>query len=302
MSRKHSIRARLRAFRIWQKLGFFPWKKSAKSAKKSSGDFYKGAFDNIPFLNDDAKRTFSHLLLRPGYMIRDYIKGDHERYLAPLTALIIFYAFFALVSSVLEPVQHKEEKQSKWEEILEPSDDEDVSIRLNDNELASEKGQNLVKNCLHLVYHGYVYLNLDKHPEAVKTQRESALAALEGTLRSQGIPLFIGQFFLLWLAMGLALRRYRLGMSAVAAASAYILCQFSFFMLFAVLLTWGGRTSIGLSVMLVLITVDLHQLLGVSWKRSLRLAIRTGIFFGLIFVLLLILVSAIVFLVAWRQV
>jgi len=29
------------------------------------------AFDDIPFLNDDAKRTFAHLLLRPGYMIRD---------------------------------------------------------------------------------------------------------------------------------------------------------------------------------------------------------------------------------------
>ncbi|MCR5409155.1 MAG: DUF3667 domain-containing protein [Bacteroidales bacterium] len=27
-------------------------------------------------------RTFTHLLLRPGYMIRDYINGAHERYLA----------------------------------------------------------------------------------------------------------------------------------------------------------------------------------------------------------------------------
>ena len=308
MSRKHAIRARLRAFQIWQKLGYFPWKQRTKAVKKGPGDFYKGAFDSIPFLNDDAKRTFSHLLLRPGYMIRDYIRGDHERYLAPLTALIIFYAFFALVSSVLEPVQHKAEKNAAWQELLEESEKEveindDLSIHIvNDEGEVSHRGGALLKNCLRLVHQGYVYLTLDKHPEAVKTQRDSALAALESTLRSQGIPLFLGQFFLLWMAMGLALRRYRLGMSALAATSAYILCQFSFFMLFAVLFTWGESRSIGAGVMLILITLDLHQLLGTSWKRSLWLTIRTGLFYGLLFVLLLMMVSVIVFLVAWKQV
>ncbi|MBR5072553.1 MAG: DUF3667 domain-containing protein, partial [Bacteroidales bacterium] len=92
---------RFRAFRIWQKLGFMPWSKHKSKSRK--GDFYKGAFDSIPFLNDDAKRTFVHLLLRPGHMIRDYINGQHERYLAPLTSLIIFYAFFALISSIVNP-------------------------------------------------------------------------------------------------------------------------------------------------------------------------------------------------------
>lgn len=106
---KQKLAIRLRAFGIWQKLGYFPWRKPAeardeKRKNKSSRDFYKGAFDSIPFLNDDAKRTFTHLLLRPGYMIRDYIKGDHERYLAPFTSLIIFYAFFALVAALLQPV------------------------------------------------------------------------------------------------------------------------------------------------------------------------------------------------------
>ena len=98
---KQRLAVRLRAFAIWQKLGFLPWSK--KKSKSRKGDFYKGAFDTIPFLNDDAKRTFVHLLLRPGYMIRDYIKGQHERYLAPLTSLIIFYAFFALISSIVSP-------------------------------------------------------------------------------------------------------------------------------------------------------------------------------------------------------
>ena len=63
---KHSLKTRWRAFRIWQELGFLPWKKRAEAAGKRKGDFYKGAFDSIPFLNDDAKRTFTHLLSGPG--------------------------------------------------------------------------------------------------------------------------------------------------------------------------------------------------------------------------------------------
>ena len=74
--KKHSFNTRLRAFTIWQKLGYLPWHRpKEKKERKSGDDFYKGAFDSIPFLNDDAKRTFVHLLLRPGYMIRDYIRA-----------------------------------------------------------------------------------------------------------------------------------------------------------------------------------------------------------------------------------
>ena len=64
MMTKKRLLARLRAFTIWQKLGFMPWSK--RKSKSRKGDFYKGAFDSIPFLNDDAKRTFVHLLFRPG--------------------------------------------------------------------------------------------------------------------------------------------------------------------------------------------------------------------------------------------
>ena len=112
---KHSIKVYLRAFHIWQVLGHYPWKKP-RAAKKEveGGEFYKGAFDSIPFLNDDAKRTFVHLLLRPGYMIRDYVGGKHDRYLAPLAPLIIFYAFFTLISSALQPLETKKEEEKEF--------------------------------------------------------------------------------------------------------------------------------------------------------------------------------------------
>ena len=351
MSKRHGIKVRWRAFRIWQELGFLPWKKAPvapvasapapapvapapaaatapsaptasaapaaaasapaaaasapvapapapssgnprRSRKKASGDFYRGAFDSIPFLNEDAKRTFTHLLLRPGYMIRDYIRGDHERYLAPLTALIVFYAFFALVFSILQPVQQKESEFEKLGvALLSP----DVTEEIGDN----QAGLDLLRSTAMVLQKGYTYLNLDQHPEEVHTQAESSLAALEGTLRSQGIPLFIGRFFLLWFALGLALRRYRMGMPAIAAASAYILCQFSFFMLFAVILTFGQSKSLGLAVLAAVMLIDLRQWLGETWKKSLGLTIRTGLWYAFLYGSFLLLVSAVVVLIAW---
>ena len=288
--KRHSFKSRLRAFAIWQKLGYLPWQKpKEKKARKRSGDFYKGAFDSIPFLNDDAKRTFSHLLLRPGYMIRDYINGAHERYLAPLTALIVFYAFFALVAAVMQPVQQRHRKEINPVEQMEAEDFENPG---------QAKTFSLLKNTLATLQKGWVYLHLDQYPEEVDTQHESSLAALEGTLRSQGIPLFAGQFLLLWLAMAWALRRYRMKMSATAAASAYILCQYSFFMLFALLLSFGQSSEVGVLLTMVLLVWDYHQWLGASTKKSIWLAISTGLCAIFLIVVLAFFIGGASFLIA----
>ena len=298
--KEHSFKSRRRAFAIWQKLGYLPWRKRKEKKARKSGDFYKGAFDSIPFLNEDAKRTFSHLLLRPGYMIRDYIKGAHERYLAPLTALIVFYAFFALVSAVMQPMGQQRPKSPfhvDWGDVELAIETNEDSFRVD--EAHHPKAFHLIVNTLSVADKGWHYLHLDQYPEEVDTQHESAIAALEGSLRSQGIPLFLSQFFFLWLAMALALRRYKQGMSAYAAASAYILCQFSFFMLFALLLSFGKSGTIGPFLMLVLLVWDYHQWLGVGYKRSIRRALATGINYGLLYVVAILLVAAGSFLIAY---
>lgn len=310
--RKLAVKARIRALGIWQKLGFLPWRKSkGQAGRKRSGDFYRGAFDSIPFLNEDAKRTFSHLLMRPGYMIRDYIKGDHERYLAPLTALIIFYAFFALVSAVMQPVRLQKQEESTRSEKLEAVDEamnDAAEAVKNVKEYRSEEDLylmdrtvTLIKNTVFIIEKGWVYLNLDRYPEEVDTQHESSIAALESTLRSQGIPLFIGPFTLLWLSMAITLRRQKLRMSAYAAASAYILCQFSFFMLFTLLLTLGKDAEIGLFLMLLLLALDYHQWLGLRFRKSFWLAVRTLLWYGVLYCTFMVLVGGLAFLVAWLR-
>lgn len=292
MGKQHFFEVRRRAFAIWQKVGFNPWKRPKEPKKRifknSSGDFYKGAFDAIPFVNEDSKRTFTHLLLRPGYMIRDYIKGDRDKYLAPLTSLIVFFAFFALLSSMLQPIQQKKTL---------PFNADNSDIEVNDGK--DEKLVRITKNTIRIVQGAYTYLHLDEFPDEVDTPQETSLAAIERNLRSQGIPLFISKFFFLWFAMSIALRRYKVGMPACAAASAYILCQFCFFMMFAVLLTFGKSTSISIILMLLLLLIDYHQWLGTSYKKSLRLALSTGIHYVLLYAAMLVVVTAVVVTIAY---
>ena len=296
MRRKKSLAVRLRAFRIWQELGFFPWRKEKKARKQRKKDFYKGAFDDIPFLNDDAKRTFAHLLLRPGYMIRDYMSGQHERYLAPLTALIIFYAFFALIAAVLQPVQQKREDPFEDMEITFKNAEASVAeYKIEKGETTDEQEPTILLKTYQLLRKGYLYLHLDEFPEEVDTRHEASIAAFEGKLRSQGIPLFLGRFLILWLAMWLALRkRHRQRLSACATASAYALCQLSFFMLFVLLLSFGRQTSVSIALLLVLLAVDYRQWLDLTWRKSIGRAVATGIRIAVIYALLILLVSVLI--------
>ncbi len=300
MKIKDAIRVRLRAFRIWQKLGFLPWTKPKKTAVKESsgkgkGDFYRGTFDSIPFLNDDAKRTFTHLLLRPGYMIRDYISGQHERYMAPFTSLIIFFAFFALVSSIVHPEYPRKSVPAKDKVEIQAGDSTAVDSAAVDSTSLDPRYEKIARGILRLVEYKHI-LSLDRHPEDVDTPWEASLAALESSLRSRGVYLFLGDFLFLCLAMAMALRRRGLGFSAAAATSAYVLCQFSFFMLFNLLLTWGKSSKIGFFLMAVLLIIDYRQLFGETWKGSFRLAVRTGFMYLLVWALLILLLLPVLYL------
>ncbi|MBP5322414.1 MAG: DUF3667 domain-containing protein [Bacteroidaceae bacterium] len=284
---KKKLSVRYRAFRIWQKLGFMPWSKP--KAKSQKGDFYKGAFDSIPFLNNDAKRTFVHLLLRPGYMMRDYIKGQHERYLAPLTSLIIFYAFFALISSIVNPDYSSFHPANKsTAEITErPVKVESGSLdELNDSLDMTYKYQIAINN-IQRVTDAFSLLSLDKHPEKIDSPVKASLATLENALRSQGIYLFLGQFLLLWVAMCFALKKKGMSASACAATAAYVLCQFCFFMFFSLFLATKEKGEIGVGLMAILLTIDYNQMFGIGWKKGFWLTVKTGLFYLLSFLLLI---------------
>lgn len=299
--KKHSFKVRKRAFHIWQLLGYNPWKSEWTIAddvpEGNVKGFYRGAFDSIPFLNDDAKRTFVHLLLRPGYMIRDYIKGKHELYLAPLTSLIIFYAFFSLVSSIAHP-EYKADNKSDYsigaDSVLKSGPLVNLDFSGVDSVTMGEINQQVLVKTENLMSYFEkidILMNLDSHPEAVDSPKKASLAAFESALRSQGLQYFLGIFLLLWPAMRIVLRKQSMGWAASATTAAYVLCQFSFFMLFVLILSFGKSNEIRAFFMGLLIMIDYHQLFGIDYKKSFWLTVKTGVYYILFVGLLILLLT-----------
>lgn len=296
--KRHSFKVRRRAFHIWQLLGYSPWKSEWTVADdEPEGNikgFYRGAFDSIPFLNDDAKRTFVHLLLRPGYMIRDYIKGKHDIYLAPLTSLIIFYAFFSLVSSIAHPDFEGKKEQSQVVASDSLKNNVSISLSFGDDSVKTDTDREKTVRMSQLVAVADTLIYLNRYPEAINSPKRASLAAFESALRSQGINYFLGIFLLMWPAMRIALRKQSMGWAASATASAYILCQFSFFMLFVLILSLGQKNEIGFLFMGLLVMIDYHQLLETGFRKSLWLTLKTALYIFLLFLLFLLLVGAII--------
>ena len=200
------IKPRLRLWAIYRELGYVPWRKP-REAKQTKDGLFKGTGETIiPFLNDDAKRTFSHLFLRPGYMIRDYIRGDHEHYLAPFTALLVFYSVFTLLMAVVQPGAVK---STFADGIIEGLEDNDFRIDLTvndktiqmDSTTVSDRSNRVIQSLMSTAAQSVLLTHLDLYPERADTPWKESLAAVEGDLRSKGIPMFLGNFLLLWLAM-----------------------------------------------------------------------------------------------------
>ena len=270
---------RMRLWAIWNKLGHNPWHKRRKAARKQRGGVYIGTREAIPFMNDDAKRTLSHLLLRPGYMMRDYIlRGQHERYLAPFTALLVFYSVFTLIVAVVQPGSDRE---SVLEDVSKGFE-EAFSAVPDSTDTDSAKSNPFFKSVLLTVRTAYVFTRLDLHPEAVDTPWKASLAAVEGDLRSKGIPLFLGNFLVLWIAMAFLLRKRGISVSGAAAASAYVLCQFCIFMFLALFLTSDHDSNLGVFLMGILLFIDYRQLLGIGKRPAFWLTVRTGLVYLLI--------------------
>ena len=297
------LQPRLRLYAIYRELGYIPWRKPRKPRKvrKERQGVYIGVKEAIPFVNDDAKRTFAHLLLRPGYLMRDYIlRGQHEKYLAPLTALLVFYTFFTLLVAIVQP---KEAKEPLGDAFLRGFKDvtlveNDVALEL-DSLASNTRGDRFVRSLFGTVRETLFITRLDKYPEAVDTPWKESLAAFESNLRSKGIPLFLGNFLVMWMAMGILLRKRGISFSGAAAASAYVLCQFCIFMFLALLVSLGQRAELGVALMGVLLFIDYRQWLGLKNKPAFWLTVKTGLWYLLICILLYILLGVILALLAY---
>lgn len=241
--------------------------------QQSTGkQFFSGSVSAIPFFNDEAKSTFVNLMLRPGYMIRDYISGKSNRYMSPFSSLLLFYTFFFLVFSIVAPdgitsplVDILSDAKQQMEKSLELRDVENGDIE--HQEIALKVVNSLIE-CMQMLY-------MDRYPEIVDTPVKAHIAALQGALRSNGIFMFLGDLILMTVALRLLCRkRFGLSWAASFSTTAYQLCQFCFFMFFLMIVTAGHDYTISASLIIVIFTYDFMQLFGLRLFSSLRLAVR----------------------------
>ena len=290
------LQPRLRLWAIYNELGYIPWKKPAKPRKrqkqKDEGVYMGTREAIIPFLNDDSKRTFAHLLLRPGYMMRDYIlRGDHDRYLAPFTALLVFYSVFTLLLAIVKPDADNESMgQALLRGIREATVQTDTTRTSSEHDM---KVVNVTQDLLHIVGDAVIMTRLDKYPEEADTPWKKSLAAFEGELRSKGIHMFLGNFLFLWLAMTVLFRKRGIRASGAAAASAYVQCQYCVFMFLLLIASWGKAADLGIAAMGVLLLIDYRQLFGISWKKSFWLTAKTGLLYLLMELVLWLLIASV---------
>ena len=274
------LQPRLRLWAIYRELDFNPWRKPRKQRKERTS-VYIGTLEAIPFVNDDAKRTLSDLFMRPGYMMRDYIfRRQHERYLAPFTALLVFYSVFTLIVAIVNP---QASKSSFADGLIQGLNDSSYDASLNltvhpDSTSVNDHEINL-SDAIKSVAESVALTQLDRHPELADTPWKESLAAVEGELRSKGIPLFLGQFLILWAAIAYLLRKYKMSVSGAAAASAYVLCQYCIFMFLALILSLNTDSSLWILLLGLLLFIDYRQMLGITNRQALILTVKTGLFY-----------------------
>jgi len=324
--RSRQLSIRLRYLHIWQVTGKRPFRKTDKHLEsivcsscgtvvdtpycpkcglqyraKRKGAFYRGAFDSVPFLNDEAKRTFLHLLTRPGYMMRDYINGHSNRYMAPLTSLIIFYAFFTLVFSIVAPAYKTEKVKARYEQLSQKWNfDFNVNVDSQQDDTSKVfKLQSTIYKVKDLYAMGYGLLHLDSLTDLVDSPVKASIASVETSLRSQGVPIFLGYLLVLMSTFHILLRRrYHVSFSACASIASYLLCQFCCIMLFLTLATWGKPVDHKFLLLGALMAWDFHQLFDIKWKKSIWLVLKTGmvsyLLLGALFLLAVILIAILV--------
>ena len=288
----HRRAALRRLFGIYLELGYNPWRKPKEVRKRDKGVYMGAREAMVPFLNKDAKRTITDLIFRPGYLIRDYIqRGRYEQYLAPFTALLVFYSVFTLLTTVVQPGASRD---VFGDGLLEAINGVDVSVD-KDSTVHAEKVEKALLKIFTTTSQAILISRLDLYPEAVDTPWKESLAAVEADLRSKGIPLFLGNFLLLWLAMTLLLRKYKVSFSGAAAASAYVLCQFCVFMFLALLVSFGRSSKLGVLVMGILLFVDYRQWLQIKTGKALGLTLKTGaLYLGILVLFYLLLGTGLV--------
>lgn len=294
MSWIQNIRTKWQAFRTWQ-IG--DCSEAAGAGNKRLGKaFFRGTINSaLPFFSGETLNTLLHLVFRPGYMIREFLRGKDNHILSPMTALIVFFAMQVVLSSMMvtDVFQVDEEMYKNMLENINTGDD---PSQVSWNKQYSQQ-------IAHELYRIYRITHLDQFPTDVHTRSQQMLAGLEGWMRGQGIFTFIWQILLVTCSLWLVgHRRYHLTFSASACIAAYMLCQYCFYNTLLMLFSLGKFVTIPLWLVLIFLYVNIYQLLGIGHKKTLRYVTLLTVVMLLLFAVYVTLITSAISLYVYGQV
>ncbi len=253
-----ALRQRWQQFRTWQ-IGDCV-NPAGTEDRQMSKELFKGIVGStLPVFNGETLRMILQLLLRPGYMMREYLRGKRDGIMPPLTTLIIFFAFLMVLNSMVgkEDVNYAAVIHAAQERFE------------TDSIIADAQLARWTNNFLDGLVVYYQFRNMDQFPELIDTHSERLLAGIEGWLRGQGILSFFKWMILLTLGIcTVGHRRYRLSFSASATIGAYMLCQLCIYNFVFTIFSLGGMTT-PLWIIFLLLWMNIYQLLGVDARHSL---------------------------------
>lgn len=233
-----------------------------------SNEFFKGTVHStMPIFDGVTANTALQLLFRPGYMIREYLRGKHDNVLSPMAALIIFFAFGMILNNMFgsEPVNYSEVLTQAQERLASEENVDDPAI---------VQKAILLLDKISAVYR---FFNMDQFPDTIHTRTERVIAGIEDWIRSQGVFTFIARLLLLTLGLwSVGHKSYRLSYSAAATIAAFILCQRCIYEFFFTLFSLGTH-HVPLWLVFLLLWLNIYQLLGVSWKKSLGYTVSLAV-------------------------
>lgn len=286
MSWKQTLHTKWQAFRIWQ-IG--DCTEAAGTGDKQLGKaFFRGSIDSaLPFFSGETMNTLLQLVFRPGYMIREFLRGKDNHILNPMTALIVFFALQVVLSSMVVTNGFRVE-ENVYQTVLE---------KMNASEFRSEHDwdDQFALQIVQELYQIYRITHLDQFPDYVQTHSQQFLAGLEGWLRGQGVFTFIWQMLLLMCSLWIVgHRRYRLTFSASACIAAYMLCQYCFYNTVLMLFSLGQYMTIPFWLVVLFLYENIYQLLGIGHRGTLRYVSLLLLMMLLLFVVFVLLFAIVI--------
>lgn len=286
MSWKQTLHTKWQAFRTWQ-IG--DCTEAAGTGDKQLGKaFFRGSIDSaLPFFSGETMNTLLQLVFRPGYMIREFLRGKDNHILNPMTALIVFFALQVVLSSMVVTNGFRVE-ENVYQTVLE---------KMNASEFRSEHDwdDQFALQIVQELYQIYRITHLDQFPDYVQTHSQQFLAGLEGWLRGQGVFTFIWQMLLLMCSLWIVgHRRYRLTFSASACIAAYMLCQYCFYNTVLMLFSLGQYMTIPFWLVVLFLYENIYQLLGIGHRGTLRYVSLLLLMMLLLFVVFVLLFAIVI--------